>query len=290
MLALTRSRGGITSEEIEELRDAHQHFDRAKRGEISKTELGCVLRWMGYRPTLREQHALMEEVDVDRSGLLDFDELVQVVRRLREQEAARARKTFDAFDVNGDNTMAMDDLVRALRSQGFREEADVVDYQLASEGLVALDFDAFLQAVRMCREVLMNKLRKNSGFDDDEVAKYQWQFGKYDRDNSGAIERVELDHLFEDLFPAPNSGEQHVQNSKFFREAVAEADVDGDGQLEFSEVLVLMRRVEDMQEDQNLEMERLAIEETGFQKEEVESFRAIFAQADLDMSGDLDED
>ncbi len=51
-------------------------FDHNEDGSISAKELGRVLRALGENPTEHEQRDLINEVDIDGDGELEFAEFV----------------------------------------------------------------------------------------------------------------------------------------------------------------------------------------------------------------------
>ena len=55
---------------ILELRDAFLIFDKDDSGEITKDDLGTVLRNLGQFPSTEELHEMLREVDIDGTVLL----------------------------------------------------------------------------------------------------------------------------------------------------------------------------------------------------------------------------
>ena len=67
----------------------------------SLQELTALLRTMGQNPTDSEVNDMINEVDVDGSGVLDFQEFVTFVRRLtrnRGNPENELRETFRRYD------------------------------------------------------------------------------------------------------------------------------------------------------------------------------------------------
>lgn len=91
----------MSSQEVEEWRDAFevrvftllckkallffnyiQDFDKNQNGRISMAELGEMMTNLGRSvPTTRELEDVLEELDVDKSGGVDFGEFLQFVTR-----------------------------------------------------------------------------------------------------------------------------------------------------------------------------------------------------------------
>jgi Ca2+-binding EF-hand superfamily protein len=54
-----------------------------------------VLRWFGIATTLQQVQTLLEQLDFDGSGRLEFGEFVKLMRRLHQEQAVRVRRLFD---------------------------------------------------------------------------------------------------------------------------------------------------------------------------------------------------
>ena len=64
----------ITAEQQTEYREAFALFDKNGDGTITVTELGTVMRSLGNNPTESELQDMINEVDADGNGTLEFDE------------------------------------------------------------------------------------------------------------------------------------------------------------------------------------------------------------------------
>lgn len=71
----TMSVSTFSPEEIEELREAFNLFDKDGGGTIDVAELRAILDQRGKRMSDMELRKLMDMVDEDRSGEIDFDEV-----------------------------------------------------------------------------------------------------------------------------------------------------------------------------------------------------------------------
>ena len=71
----------ITPEQQIEYREAFALFDKNGDGTITVTELGTVMRSLGSNPTETELQDMINEVDADGNGTLDFDEFCQLMAR-----------------------------------------------------------------------------------------------------------------------------------------------------------------------------------------------------------------
>ena len=75
----------ITPEQELEYREAFQMFDKNGDGCISVNELGTVMRSVGQNPNNEELQTIINDVDADGNGTLDFHEFCQMMaRQIRE--------------------------------------------------------------------------------------------------------------------------------------------------------------------------------------------------------------
>ena len=65
----------LTEEQIAEFKEAFSLFDKDGDGTITTKELGTVMRSLGQNPTEAELQDMINEVDVDGSGTIDFPEV-----------------------------------------------------------------------------------------------------------------------------------------------------------------------------------------------------------------------
>ncbi|XP_037122156.1 troponin C, skeletal muscle isoform X2 [Syngnathus acus] len=104
--AQSDARSFLTEEMIAEFKAAFDMFDTDGGGDISTKELGTVMRMLGQNPSREELDAIIEEVDEDGSGTIDFEEfLVMMVQQLKEDQAGKSEeelsecfRIFDKYD------------------------------------------------------------------------------------------------------------------------------------------------------------------------------------------------
>ncbi|CAB1352878.1 unnamed protein product [Coregonus sp. 'balchen'] len=64
---------------LREIREAFKVFDRDGNGYISKQELGVAMRSLGYMPNEVELEIIIQRLDMDGDGQVDFDEFVALL-------------------------------------------------------------------------------------------------------------------------------------------------------------------------------------------------------------------
>ncbi|KAM9831049.1 troponin C, skeletal muscle isoform X2 [Syngnathus typhle] len=105
--AQSDARSFLTEEMIAEFKAAFDMFDTDGGGDISTKELGTVMRMLGQNPSREELDAIIEEVDEDGSGTIDFEEfLVMMVQQLKEDQTGKSEeelsecfRIFDKYDI-----------------------------------------------------------------------------------------------------------------------------------------------------------------------------------------------
>ena len=90
----------LTSEDLNILQEAFTVYDKNQDGTITTKELSTVMRSLGQNPTDAEVQDIINEVDVDGSGSMEFPEFcVMMVKKMSESntenEVMEAYRVFD---------------------------------------------------------------------------------------------------------------------------------------------------------------------------------------------------
>lgn len=279
MISLFRMREGFLRAEVEDLRQGFDKYDKRGQSELDCVDLGHVLRWMGYSPSLEEQQKLVAEVDVDKSGELDFAEFMKLMRKKREAlffQMYNAFCTFESDNDSGPGTGRLQhagrNVMKALRTLGiYKMPPDFAEGRPLYSADV--DFEDFVKMVKKSHEIDRNTFRQNAGFSDEVVKEYKEKFEIYDADHSGDISNRELQRLLLDLYPADAMSKDARPKMQKLMEAV---DDDQNGRLDFGDFLRLNRQYQTELENERILKEHLAIEETGFETSEVDEYRSLF--------------
>ena len=118
----------LTEEQISEFKEAFTLFDKDGDGTITTKEFGTVLRSLGQNPTEQELQEMINEVDADGNGEVDFDEfLTMMARKMKDTDSEE--EIFDAFrtfDKEGNGYITASDVRQAMRDLGaMLSEAEV---------------------------------------------------------------------------------------------------------------------------------------------------------------------
>merc|ERR1711924_505913 len=78
-------------------------FDKDGDGTITTKELGTVMRSLGQNPTEAELQDMINEVDVDGSGPIDFPEFLNLMaRKMKDTDSEEEiKEAFKVFDKDG---------------------------------------------------------------------------------------------------------------------------------------------------------------------------------------------
>lgn len=161
----------LTKEQISDFREAFSLFDHDENGSISASELGQVLKALGQNPSKNELSDMINEVDVDGNGTVEFAEFVilmtnKVKEMTKEEEISEA---FNVLDKEKDNHISVKELKYFMRKVAHiklsSEEAEaMIEFADSDEdGLVS--FDDFLQVVTLAQGG--DDANKEGGKDND---------------------------------------------------------------------------------------------------------------------------
>lgn len=102
----------LTDEQKAEFKEAFDLFDKDGNKEISTKELITVLRALGNNPTQEEIEQMIEEVDEDGSGTIDFGEFLEMMAKklTRINIASELNDAFKVYDKDGNGLVSLAEL------------------------------------------------------------------------------------------------------------------------------------------------------------------------------------
>jgi len=78
----------LSEEQVSEFREAFSLFDKDGDGQITTKELGTVMRSLGQNPSESELQDMINEVDADNNGTIDFPEfLTMMARKMKDTDS-----------------------------------------------------------------------------------------------------------------------------------------------------------------------------------------------------------
>lgn len=114
--------GRLQGPQLKQLREIFARFDMDSDGSLTLLEFAALLRSLGLRPTGDQLQALLEGMDSNANGAVEFDELVQVIepvmseRALLDQE--QLMEVFQSFDRDGNGVITAPELARSMAKMG----------------------------------------------------------------------------------------------------------------------------------------------------------------------------
>lgn len=140
----------IPEDFVEEIRQTFRLFDENNDGNIDEKELGNVFRSLGQHYTPAELNEMIAEIDSDGSGVIEFSEFLQLMRRrMRDTDTEEEMvEAFKVFDRDGDGLISLSDLKLVMRQIGEDlQPKDCEDIILAGDrdNDGKLNFDEFIR-------------------------------------------------------------------------------------------------------------------------------------------------
>ncbi|KAL0984498.1 hypothetical protein UPYG_G00142280 [Umbra pygmaea] len=141
----------LVEDEIEELREAFDEFDKDKDGLISCKDLGNLMRTMGYMPTEMELIELSQNINMNLGGRVDFEDFVELMAPKLLAETAgmiglkELKDAFKEFDSDGDGQITTEELrnamIKLMGEHMSRREIDAVVREADNNGDGTVDFE-----------------------------------------------------------------------------------------------------------------------------------------------------
>ena len=133
----------LSDEKISELNEAFKIFDKDKDGYITTKELGDIMKGLGQNPSEAELQNLVNEVDIEGNGTIDFKEFLGLMaKKMKEPEnEEEIIEAFKVFDKDGNGLISSDELLHVMVSLGdnltIEEVEDLIkDADLDKDGYI----------------------------------------------------------------------------------------------------------------------------------------------------------
>merc|ERR1712146_178106 len=97
--AKKKAKGGLTEEQIEEIREAFNLFDADNSGAIDVRELKAAMRALGFEVKKEELKKMISDIDNDGNGSIEFQEFLEMTGKMGEkgprEDIEKVCKLFD---------------------------------------------------------------------------------------------------------------------------------------------------------------------------------------------------
>uniref|UniRef100_T1JKN4 EF-hand domain-containing protein n=1 Tax=Strigamia maritima TaxID=126957 RepID=T1JKN4_STRMM len=129
IVTINLSEYGLTEELVAEFKEAFMLFDKDEDGTITTAELGVVMRSLGQRPTENELRDLVNEIDVEGNGTIEFNEFLQMMsKKMKDSDSEEElREAFKVFDKTGDGFISASELRHVMTNLGEKLTDEEVD-------------------------------------------------------------------------------------------------------------------------------------------------------------------
>merc|ERR1712226_1151361 len=121
-------------------------------GTISTAELGTVMRSLGQNPTAAELQDMINEVDADGSGTIDFPEFLSLqARKMKDTDTEEELiEAFKVFDRDGSGFISAADLRHIMTNLGEKltdEEVDEMIREADIDGDGQINYEEFVKVM-----------------------------------------------------------------------------------------------------------------------------------------------
>ncbi|KAL3846704.1 hypothetical protein ACJMK2_017672 [Sinanodonta woodiana] len=139
----------LTQEQLGEFKEAFSMFDKDGDGTITTKELGTVMRSMGQNPTEEELANMIDDVDVDGNGRIDFNEFVtMMVANMKDIYSEEGlREAFRVFDRDGNGLISLAELQYVITNLGDKltdAEVDEMIREVDVDGDGQVNYEEFV--------------------------------------------------------------------------------------------------------------------------------------------------
>merc|ERR1711977_208946 len=140
----------LTEEQIAEFKEAFSLFDKDGDGTMGTKELGTVMRSLGQNPTEAELQDMINEVDTDGNGTIDFPEFLSLMaRKMKDVDVEEELiEAFKVFDRDGNGFISHAELSHVMRNLGQQltgEEVDEMIREADIDGDGQINYEEFVR-------------------------------------------------------------------------------------------------------------------------------------------------
>ncbi|KAL0897548.1 hypothetical protein Bca101_081509 [Brassica carinata] len=155
----------LTDDQISEFKEAFSLFDKDGDGQtflllklilltgcITTKELGTVMRSLGQNPTEAELQDMINEVDADGNGTIDFPEFLNLMaRKMKDTDSEEELKeAFRVFDKDQNGFISAAELRHVMTNLGEKltdEEVDEMIREADVDGDGQINYEEFVKVM-----------------------------------------------------------------------------------------------------------------------------------------------
>ena len=166
----------VPQDRRKEYQEAFEMFDVNKDGSISKKELEYILRSLNEDPEEEEIQQLLDEVDVDGNGEIDFEEFVALMGKRQKTIDLEAEiiNAFKVFDKEENNLISITELRHILSNlNDFMTEDEIDDMLFEADS----DYDGFINEIKANKKGFYDKYEYEYNNNNGELIFFcKWRY------------------------------------------------------------------------------------------------------------------
>ncbi|MCD7466178.1 myosin I light chain Cam2 [Datura stramonium] len=140
----------LNEEQIVEFQEAFSLFDKDGDGCISAEELATVIRSLDQNPTEEELQDMINEVDADGNGTIEFTEFLNLMaKKIKETDGdEELKEAFKVFDKDQNGYISATELRHVMINLGEKltdEEVEQMIREADLDGDGQVNFDEFVK-------------------------------------------------------------------------------------------------------------------------------------------------
>ncbi|KAK9498090.1 hypothetical protein O3M35_003972 [Rhynocoris fuscipes] len=146
----------LNKDQIQLLKRAFDAFAQGK-GFIEANMVGTILQMLGHEVSDAKLKEIIEEVDADGSGQLEFEEFVSLAAGFLSEDEMDAeamqqelREAFRLYDKEGNGyitTAVLREILKELDDKLTAQELDMMIQEIDTDGSGTVDFDEFMEVM-----------------------------------------------------------------------------------------------------------------------------------------------
>merc|ERR1712238_575254 len=139
-----KKKGGLSEEQMEEIREAFGLFDGDASGAVGVRELKAAMRALGFEVKNEELKKMVADVDGDGNGTIEFAEFLEMMTGKMGEKDSREdiEKVFKLFDDDNTNKISFRNLARVA------EELQEMINQADRDGDGEINLDEFYRIMK----------------------------------------------------------------------------------------------------------------------------------------------
>merc|ERR1712079_719060 len=145
-------RCGLEEEQVKSLKRTFDQFDKEKQGAISVGTVETILKMMGMHVSSKDLEDIIQEIDEDGSGELEFPEFIQLAAKFlieedEEEVKWELKEAFRLYDKQGNGyitTNTLKEILREIDSNLTEYNLDQIVDEVDEDGSGTIDFDEFM--------------------------------------------------------------------------------------------------------------------------------------------------